>query len=152
MKLPYIGQFSKYAQKKIKYLCENFCKETSVKIVFSSTKISSFFSTKDQLPSALRSLVVYKFCCANCNVSYVGETYRHFDERVKEHLTKKSSHIFQHLLKNDDCKKVCDKSCFEIIDSASSHFRLKIKEAMHIAWLKPELNKQVHHLAVSISV
>ena len=152
MKLPYIGKFSKFAQKKIKYICETFCKETNVRLVFSSTKISSFFSSKDKLPGALKSFVVYKFICANCNASYVGETCRHLDERINEHLKTKSSHIYKHLTENIACKEACDKSCFQVIDSAFSVFRLKIKEAMHISWLKPELNKQVRHLAVGITV
>ena len=29
---------------------------------------------------------------------------------------------------------------------ASSPFRLKIKEALHINWLKPDLNKQKEHV------
>ena len=74
MKLPYIGKSSKFAQNKIKRLCETFCKETYVTLVFPSTEIASFFAIKDNIPSALKSFVVFKFTCANCNVSYVGET------------------------------------------------------------------------------
>ena len=33
----------------------------------------------------------------------------------------------------------------------TSSFRLKIKEAIHINWGKPELNKQVRHTVVSIA-
>ena len=63
-----------------------------------------------------------------------------------------TSHIYKHLTENKACKEACDKSCFNVIDTASSAFRLKIKEAMHISWLKRELNRQVKHLAVSITV
>ena len=69
--------------------------------------------------------VVYKFTCANCNVSYVGETYRHFNVRIKEHLTSHSSNIFLHLKRNEICKSSCDESCFKVIDSDNSRFRLK---------------------------
>ena len=39
---------------------------------------------------------------------------------------------------------------FEIIDSASTPFRLKLKGAMHIIWNKPSLNKQQKHMGLSI--
>ena len=146
MKVPYIGKFSTFTQSKIKHLCETFCKETYVTLVFSSNKIASFFTIKDKIPGALKSFVVYKFTCANCNVSYVGETCRHIDVRIEEHFKSASSHIYKHLSK----QQACDKSCFQIIDTAYSSFRVKIKEAIHINWLKPALNKQVRHTAVSI--
>ena len=152
MKLPYIGKFSKFTKKKINQLCEKFCKDTKIRVVFSPTKMSSFFSTKDRMPSTLKSFVGYRFNCANCQVSYVGETCRHLHVRINEHFKSKSSHIFKHLNENPECKQVCDSSCFKVIDSDFSRFRLKIKEAMHIGWINPKLNQQVNHLAVSISV
>lgn len=37
--------------------------------------------------------VAHKFLYANCNVSNIGETIRHFSKRVREHLSSnKSSH------------------------------------------------------------
>ena len=35
---------------------------------------------------------------------------------------------------------------FKILDSASTRFQLKIKEAVHILWEQPSLNSQVKHL------
>ena len=49
-------------------------------------------------------------------------------------------------------KYICDKSCFQVTDYASSPFRLKVKEALHINWLKPDLNKQKEHVNITISV
>ena len=109
-KLPYIGKYSKFAQNKIKHLCDIFCKETHISLVFSSTKLASFFQIKDKIPSALKSFVVYKFTCANCNVSYVGETCRHLDVRVEEHFKSASSHMYKHLSNQHACKAACDKS------------------------------------------
>ena len=37
---------------------------------------------------------------------------------------------------------LCTEGCFEILDSASTSFQLKIKEAMHILWEQPSLNFQ----------
>ena len=123
-------------------------------MVFTSKKVASFFSTKDKLPSALRSHVVYQFTCARCKASYVGQTTRHFDIRVHEHLHKKSqpSSVFKHLNENQSCHEACDESCFKIIDRDISPFRLEIKEAIHNEWIKPKINKQKQLLKLSILV
>ena len=42
--------------------------------------------------------------------------------------------------------------CFKIIDKANSKFDLKIKEALHINWRKPNLNAQQGHLALTLSL
>ena len=42
--------------------------------------------------------------------------------------------------------------CFKIIDKANSKFDLKIKEALHINWRKPNLNAQQNHLVLTLSV
>ena len=152
-KLPYIGSFSNNTQKKIKELCKKFCKNSNINIAFSPFKTGDLFSNKDCLPSRLKSLVVCKFVCAGCQSCYIGETEHHLPTRINEHLvTDKKSHIFKHLLENSACKNLCDENCFTIIDSASSPFRLKLKEALHIAWLKPNLNKQKEHVSIIILV
>ena len=42
--------------------------------------------------------------------------------------------------------------CFKIIDKASSKFDLRIKEALHINWRKPNLNAQKDHLVLTLSL
>ena len=44
----------------------------------------------------------------------------------------------------------CDISCFKILDHASTYSQLKIKESFHVEQLKPELNKQVEHVSLSL--
>ena len=44
------------------------------------------------------------------------------------------------------------KNCYEIIDSASPPFRLKLTETMHIIRKNPWLNKQLKHGNISLSV
>ena len=105
------------------------------------------YSSKDRSAHALRSFVVYKFTPAGCQSGYIGETKRHLATRVKEHLvTDKKSHIMKHLLENKTCKSLCEEGCFQVIDYASSPLRLKVKEALHINCLKPDLNKQKEHV------
>ena len=132
--------------KKLKHLLDVFCKDIDIRIVFSSFTIKTFFSFKDPIPDALKSLVVYQFTCAGCNSRYIGETSRHFATRVKEHLsTDKNSHVYKHLNGSPSCKRKCSVDCFKIVDSANSRHCLKLKEAIYISRLKPELNAQLQH-------
>ena len=143
--LPYIGSFSNNPMKKIKELCKKFCKNSDINIVFSPFKTGDLSLSKDCLPRGLE--------CGGCQSSYIGETKRHLPTRINEHLvTNKKFHIFKHSLENPTCKNLCDKHCFAIIDSASSSFRLKLKEALHITWLKPNLKKQKEHVSITILV
>ena len=63
-----------------------------------SFKIKNYFAYKDPIPNDLKSFLVYKFTCASCSSSYIGETCRHFKTRIEEHIKKdNNSHIFKHL-------------------------------------------------------
>ena len=111
------------------------------------------FNVKDPIPKSLKFFVVYKFVCPGYNTSYIGETTRHLSTRVKEHLkTDKKSHIFGHLVNNETCKALSTENCFDINDFASTPFTLKLKEAMHLIWKKPLLNKHQEHVSISITV
>ena len=84
------------------------------------------FSVKDSVPQSLRSRVVYKFSCAGCNASYIGETTRHICARVRENLlSDKSSHVYRHLQSSRACHDSCTADCFTILDSAVSKFQLR---------------------------
>ena len=62
------------------------------------------------------------------------------------------SHIFKHLHSTATCFNSYNSLCFEIVDNANSKFDLKIKEALHISWRKPNLNAQQSHLAPTLSL
>jgi hypothetical protein len=152
-KLPYIGEFSKTTQIKIRNLCKTFCKELDITISFNTCKIGSFLSSKSKSPSYLQSFVVYKYNCTSCGASYVGMTTRHCSARVEEHLKKdKASHIYKHINSNDNCKQASNETSFKIIDKDSTEFTLKLKEAMHINWIKPTLNTQKYHINLKLPV
>ena len=86
----------------------------------------------------MKSFLVYKFTCASCSSSYIGETCRHFKTRIEEYIKKDNkSHIFKHLHSSETCFDSHNSLCFKIIDKANSKFDLKIKEALHINWRKP---------------
>ena len=129
-----------------------FINSIKIKLAFSSFKVKNLISVKDYVPRSLRSYVVYKFKCAGCNSVYIGETSRHLSTRVREHLfTDKNSNIFKHLKGSVVCKEACNDSCFKVLDSANTSFKFKIKEALHIQWERPDLNKQIQHYNFSLS-
>ena len=101
----------------------------------------------------MKSFLVYKFCCTSCGSSYIGETTRHFKTRIEEHIkTDKKSHVYKHLSSEENCFDSYIPNLFKIIDKATSKFDLKIKEALHINWDKPDLNAQQNYLALTLSV
>ena len=112
------------------------------------------FNVKGNIAKFLKSFAVYEFVCPGCNnACYISGTTCHLSARIKEHLeTSKTSQIFAHLVNNETCKALSTENCFEIIDSASTPFKLKLKEAMHISWKKPSLNKQQKHVSISVTV
>ena len=83
---------------------------------------------------------------------YVGETSRHLSTRAREHLfSDKNSHIYKHLKSSIACREACNENCFAVLDSASTAYKLKIKEALHIMWEGPNLNKQLNHYNISLN-
>ena len=144
--------------KKFKESCSlsktGYCqKNFSIKLVFNSFKVKTYFSYKDPVPNDLKSFQVYKFTCASCSFSYIGGTCRHFKTRIEEHIQKDNkNHIFKHLHSTPTCFDSYNSLCFKVIDKANSKFNLKIKEALHMKRRKPNLNTQRNHLALTLSL
>ena len=137
-----MGDFSTVTRKKT----GRFLQRYRHKNCFFFFQNQEFFSFKDPIPDALKSLVVYQFTCVGCNSRSIGETSRHFATRVKEHLlTDKNSHVYKHLNASPSCKHKCSVDCFKILDSAKTRHCLKLKEAIYTSRLKPELNAQLQH-------
>ena len=140
---------------KITEIIKKYCKpNTFLKIAFTSSKISNYFSLKDKSLSGLKSNVVYLYTCIGCNSKYVGYTTRYLTTRIEEHLNiDKKSHVFQHLTRSIFCKDKSSSKSFKILDTAKSEYALKQKESMYIKWLSPELNIQkTNRLILSIDV
>ena len=153
-KLLYIGNLSQHIKIKLSKLCKEFCnKNLNIKLVFNSFKIKNYFSHKDPIPNDLKSFIVYKFTCASCSSSYIGEACRHPKVRIEEHIKiDNKSHIFKHLHSTAICFDSYNSLCFKIIDKANAKFDLKIKEALHINWRKPNVNAQQNHLSLTLSL
>ena len=58
--------------------------------------------------------------------------------------------IFKHLHSTAICFDSYNSLCFKIIDKTNSKFDLKVTEALHINWGKPNLNAQQNHLALTL--
>ena len=152
--MPCLGRFPTVAQGKIRRLVNRYCNDLDIKlVVFTTFKLRNLFSVKDSVPRELRSLSIYKFTCACCNVCYIHKTGHHFSTHICEHFSSdKSSHVFKHLQSSERCCRSCSVDFFKILDSAPTKFQLKLKEAMHINWEKPNLNQQVHHVNLTLTL
>ena len=61
-----------------------FCK---LRVIFPSPyKLNSLFRYKDSLKKKIRSVIVYRYTCSNCKVTYYGKRYRNFFPRAAEHM------------------------------------------------------------------
>ena len=152
-KLSYIVNLLQHIKNKLSKFSKEFCKENfNIKLVFNSFKIKNYFSYQDPIPNHLKSFLVYKFTCTSCTSSYIGKTCCQFKTRIEEHIKKDNkSHIFKYLHSTATCFDSYNSLCFKVIDKANSKFDLKIKEALHINWRKPNLNAQQNHLALTLS-
>ena len=61
---------------------------------------------------------------------------------MKEHANSTKSACYQHVIDNPDHRMDYDN--IQVIDRASSNFKAKMKELLHILHTKPELNKQLN--------
>ena len=92
---------------------------------------------KDKIPTQLHQDVVYQWTCPteNCSSTYIGESSRCLESRVKEHSTSSTSTIFQHSTTCNHPK--ADISQFKILDQDRKQVS---REAIHIRRNNPALN------------
>ena len=149
-----MSKLSHHSKNELSKLCKEFNKENlNIKLVFNSFKIKNYFSSKDPIANDLKSFLLYKFTCASCSSSYIRETCHHFKTRIEQHIKKDNkSHIFKHLQSTATCFYSYNPLCFKIIYKANFKFAVKVKEALHFNWKKPNLNAQQKHLALTLSL
>ena len=95
---------------------------------------------KDKTPDTRKCGVIYHLHCKDCPQTYVGETSRAFETRLKEHkklkgpLTAVGEHLttLGHHLAEDNTK---------IIGREESYWPRKIRESIEIRIRKPEMNR-----------
>ena len=90
-------------------------------------------SLKTSFAGELRSKVVYKLTCSECNSTYIDQTVRHLATRVDERC-KGDSPVWQHLLDGTAALKS------EIIDQTANTHKLLTLEALYICRERPKIN------------
>ena len=60
--------------------------------------------------------------------------------------------VSSYINSKQNCKQSNNESSFKIIDKASTEYTLKLKESLHIKWLKPSLNSQKYHINLTLPV
>ena len=150
--LPYLGKASLDLKTKLRRTIERnlpFCK---LNIIFrSKCRLNTLFHFKDSLEKKLRSGIIYRYRCSNCNVTYYGKTFRHFYTSAAEHMgisnltekrlkNVKQSAISDHLLQ---CNCTINFDNFDILAAESNKFKLLLRENLLIKRDKPILNRSI---------
>ena len=149
--LPYLGRYSMIIRRNLQSLFKQHLCHCKLNIVFkTSTRVSHYFRFKDKYPSVLKSNIVYKYTCRNCNISYIGKSLRHTIARFSEHLGLSArtgkpvrgtlvTPVREHALYCDSKPSFDD---FEIIGTQSNgnNFLLELKESIFIYHYGPKLN------------
>ncbi len=86
--------------------------------------------------------MVYSLKCAKCNAEYIGKTERILSQRINEHETSVASACREHELTHRGHKISYDN--VEVLDTADTDHKLRIKELLHILKKQPVLNKQLN--------
>ena len=98
-------------------------------------------SLKPNVPSVLRSGLVYKISCPHCKVCYVGQTSRHLLTRFREHKSRTGGPIKNHFTECVNQPVTLDDIEILAFTSKSEKHFLTL-EALYIREEKPYLNTQ----------
>jgi hypothetical protein len=142
--LPYVSKKCEDFSRKLKSLVKRSYAQVDFNVAFQAPMtIGKLFPFKDKTKNILdKSLVVYHLKCKNCSADYIGKTERTLKERLVEHQDeKKKSACYEH--EKATGHKI-DYDGVKVVDNASTDFRVRIKELLHILKKKPELNKQLN--------
>ncbi|CAF4001448.1 unnamed protein product, partial [Rotaria sp. Silwood1] len=84
--IPFFGKPTEILGKRIINLAKSINPQLHIQPVQRpSSSISKYFPTKDPVPKLLRSNIVYKLDCSNCESTYIGKTIRQTYRRLQEH-------------------------------------------------------------------
>ena len=142
LKIPYVGKSSILYAKRIRRLLQAI--NADIRVVFKTTKVLESFQLKDPVPKELRPKVVYEFTCrGDPDITYVGFTNRTLKERVKEHVSGKTS-ISDHIAHCNPCQdQGVTMDDFRILRKCRQKWDTSIHEALIITEKNPILNRQL---------
>lgn len=88
--LPYIKNLSDNISRTIK--------KTSLKLIYTiPKKLDKLIKRgKDKLSKTDKTDIVYKIDCNKCDATYIGQTKRHLNTRIKEHINNIKVHTSNH--------------------------------------------------------
>jgi hypothetical protein len=156
--VPYLGDSNTIVKKQIRTLVQKFYPQLDLRIIFTNSfSMQSLFKVKDRMPTLMRSNVVYKYTCSQCQATYCGETTRHLQTRIAEHkgvsvrtgkpaLTPANSKIRDHAISQDH---PIVQNNFKIIGSTIKP-DLKLLESILIHQSRPTLNDMSSSTPLSI--
>jgi len=88
LRVPYYGQPSQIYAKRVTAAVIKQYPLKKVRVVYDVTaRIGQNFTTKDKIPTEMKSGVVYEATCPQCKDKYIGKTCRHLKTRIGEHLS-----------------------------------------------------------------
>lgn len=145
--LPYFGSCSVQFRTRFSQFCKRF--GVQGRLVFTSCRVSRYFSLKSRCPKLLRSMVCYRYICpVDQAFSYIGRTKRHLLTRVQEHVSPRgNSPIMNHIL---DCTCNFERGNFSILQQCKNDLDLQITEALLITQHKPSLNTALANNGASV--
>ena len=112
-------------------------------------EIGMLFPFKDKTPVELRSKVVYRISCKDCDGFYIGKTIRSLKIRIGEHKKGINSSVHKHMEINGH---QIDWENVSILDRASNDQKLLLKEMLHINKLNPSMNIQQQSYVFSMLI
>ncbi|CAF2442037.1 unnamed protein product [Rotaria sp. Silwood2] len=94
LRVPYFGKLSQmYAERIISATNKNYPLK-HIRLVYDvKERLGRGFLLKDKIPNQMEAGVVYQATCPQCEVRYIGKTFRHFKTRVHEHLNYQKQHL-----------------------------------------------------------
>jgi len=109
-------------------------------------KLNTLIKTgKDILPSEFRTNVVYKIDCKNCAASYIGQTKRYLNTRLKEHFNNIKLHHSSHSVVSkhrSEFQHEFDWKKFNILHTEKHTRKREIAEMFFIKKLNNNINSQ----------
>ena len=157
--IPYLSNISnKTISNEVLEIVKRFYPQIDLKFVFKNPfSVASFFKTKDRVSVLLRSNLVYKYSCGQCNATYYGETTRHLKTRIAEHKGLSSRTGLP--LSNPSHSSIRDHALETGHDIINTNFNIifqsspcdtKTSESILIHKYKPSLNNKDSSVKLSI--
>ena len=86
--LPHLlGKLSLDLRTRLKGTIERNLPYCKLKVIFRfKCSLNILFQFEDSLEKKVRSRIICRYTCSNCNVTYYGKTFRHFYTKAAEHM------------------------------------------------------------------